>query len=234
MENIKTGNVSRSIPPLVSAHSVSIHPLLSVHTAQQGEQDPLWPLWTLWLWDCFSLIQLRQECLAYGIFSPTQLTSSSAAAPLQDCTVWSARGVCWQQGYRATWKIPVGITFMNHLQKTHLQMKSTFSWRAFHQSEVTWIHWWGELWRTLRIQFFSVQLCYEICMDCFPGGECSNLGASVWLTDNPAGAGWVGRLCASNGHRRDCPSDCHYGPIRSGLRETHWLEHFKNSEIMQI
>lgn len=41
------------------------------------------------LWDCFSLIQLKSEWLDYGLFSPTQLTSSSAAAPLQGYTLVS-------------------------------------------------------------------------------------------------------------------------------------------------
>lgn len=56
---------------------------------------------------------------------------------------------------------------------------------------------------------FQYSFVMRFAWDCFPVGQCSHLGALVWLTDNPAGAGWVARLRAWNGHRRDSPSDCH-------------------------
>lgn len=65
-----------------------------------------------------------------------------------------------------------------------------------------------EVWRTLRILYFLVWLCYQICIDCLPVGLCTYWGAPVWLTDSPAGAGWEGKLCASKGHGRHCSSDC--------------------------
>lgn len=61
----------------------------------------------------------------------------------------------------------------------------------------------GELWRTLRIQYFLVWLCYQICIDCLLIGLCTYWGASLWLTDSPAGAGWGKTMC------RHCSLDCH-------------------------
>lgn len=102
--------------------------------------------------------------------------------------------------------------------------ESTFIWRAFHQLEVNALV--GRALENAQDPFlFITALLWDLPR--LLSSWVMYPFRSIWPTDTAAGAGWVGKPRASNGHHKHCPSDCFEGPTMSALRETHLLEHLK-------